>query len=502
MAQRFIGTEVEYGISTPEDPTVSPILTSTQVIIAYASEYGGGEDRRTRWDYSPESPLRDSRGFDLRRYRSDNAPSLDPNAVGAANVVLNNGARFYVDHAHPEYSAPEVTDAYQAVVYDKAGERIMHEAAKISSATEGHPQLKIYKNNVDGKGASYGTHENYLFRRDTDFDAIISGLIPFFVTRQVFTGSGRVGIGTTGQKAGFQISQRADYIETEVSLETTLNRGIINTRDEPHAETDAWRRLHVIIGDANLSEYSTFLKLGTTCLVLDAIEAGVDFSDLQLRDPVKDVQRVSQDLSCTEKLEHSDFRTLRTAIEIQRIYHQRVTEALGDRFSAVDQQVADLWMEVLDMLDTDPMSTAHLLDWTAKLKLMEGLRNRAGLGWDHPKLRLIDLQYSDIDPNKGLYNALVARGAIKRLVTEDEVTAAIDEPPADTRAYFRGMMMAKFAHDIAAVGWESMILDTDNGLERLVFSDPWAMNRSETEEIIATSANVTQVVDKLKQTNN
>ena len=499
MGKRFIGTEVEYGIATPDDPTISPILTSTQVVIAYASEHGGGEDRRTRWDYSPESPLRDSRGFDLRRYRSNNAPNLDPNAVGAANVVLNNGARFYVDHAHPEYSAPEVTDAYQAVVYDKAGERIMHQAAEISGATEGQPALKIYKNNVDGKGASYGTHENYLFRRDTDFDAVIAGLTPFFVSRQIVTGSGRVGIGTTGQKSGFQISQRADYIETEVSLETTLNRGIINTRDEPHATNDSWRRLHVIIGDANLSEYSTFLKIGTTCLVLDAIEAGADFSDLQLRDPVKDVQRVSQDLTCTEKLEHYDFRTLRTAIEIQRIYIERVTAAVGETFSDVDRRVVKLWSEVLDMLEVDPMSTAHLLDWTAKLKLLEGLRSRAGLDWNHPKLRLIDLQYSDIDPKKGLYNALVARGAIQRLVTEAEVDAAIDTPPADTRAYFRGMMMAKFAHDIAAVGWESMIVDTDNGLERLVFSEPWALNRDETEELLATSANVTQVVDKLKE---
>ena len=331
---RVLGTEIEYGITSPGKPELSPILTSTKAVLAYAEEHAGGLDRRTRWDYEPESPLRDSRGFDLRRYRM--TPVVDPNALGAANLILVNGSRFYVDHAHPEYSAPETTSAYDALVADLAGDRIMLEASQLvgrgttgsgssRSDEDTEPiELKIYRNNVDGKGASYGAHENYQFRRDTDFDAIIAGLTPFFVTRQVFTGSGRVGLGQKGQEPGFQISQRADYIETEVSLETTLNRGIINTRDEPHADADEWRRLHVIIGDANLSQTATLLKLGTTSLVLDAIEDGVDFSDLKLRDPVGDVQRVSRDLACAQTLQLDDHVTHLTAIEIQRRYLERV----------------------------------------------------------------------------------------------------------------------------------------------------------------------------------
>ena len=222
------------------------------------------------------------------------APVLDPNALGAANVITANGARFYVDHAHPEYSSPETTSARDAVVWDKAGDIIMHRAAEAAE-----PELKIYKNNVDGKGASYGSHENYLYPRELDVEDVQAALIPHFVTRQVFCGAGRIGLGQQGEQPGFQISQRADYIETEVSLETTLNRGIVNTRDEPHAEADKWRRLHVIIGDANLSEFSNYLKFGTTALVLAAVEQGAYFGDLRLLEPVADVQRVSRDLNCT-----------------------------------------------------------------------------------------------------------------------------------------------------------------------------------------------------------
>ncbi|MBV7295468.1 proteasome accessory factor PafA2 [Corynebacterium sp. TAE3-ERU12] len=454
---RVLGTEIEYGIAAPGDADASPIFTSTQAVLSYAKAHAKGQSRRARWDYEPESPLRDSRGFDLRRYRQ--TPVVDPDALGAANIITDNGARFYVDHAHPEYSAPETTDPLEAVIVDRAGDHIMLEAAKLASAEPDCPQLKIYRNNVDGKGASYGTHENYRFRRDTNFDDIITGLTPFFVTRQVFCGAGRVGLGEKGQHAGFQISQRADYIETEVSLETTLNRGIINTRDEPHADPDQWRRLHVIIGDANMSETATFLKLGATSLVLDAIEAGVDFSDLALRDPVSDVRKVSRDLSCTEKLQHEDHVTWRTAVEIQYEYLNRVAEF------DTHGTVVSRWREVLDLLAKDPMSTSGILDWTAKLSLLEGLRSRGNLGWDHPKLALIDLQYSDIDPDRGLYHALVARGRMRRLTDDETVARAVHEAPTSTRAYLRGGLLRRFPADIVAASWDSTIVnvgDTDN----------------------------------------
>src|SRR4030088_2641746 len=290
--RRIMGTEVEYGIAVPGDATANPVLTSTQVVLAYAAAADIPRARRARWDYEVEAPLRDARGFALA---GPGGPGHDPDVedLGAANVILTNGARVYVDHAHPEYSAPEVTNARDAVIWDKAGERVMEEAALKAATVPGQPRLQLYKNNVDGKGASYGTHENYLMARSTPFTSVISGLTPFFVSRQVIVGAGRVGIGATGDKPGFQLSQRADYIEVEVGLETTLKRGIINTRDEPHADADKYRRLHVIIGDANLAETSTYLKLGATSLVLDLIEEGIDLSDLALARPVHAVHVVS-----------------------------------------------------------------------------------------------------------------------------------------------------------------------------------------------------------------
>src|SRR5919205_289991 len=303
--QRIIGTEVEYGISSPSDPTANPILTSTQAVLAYAAAAGIQRAKRTRWDYEVESPLRDARGFDLSRSAGP-PPVVDADEVGAANMILTNGARLYVDHAHPEYSAPECTDPLDAVIWDKAGERVMEAAARHVASVPGAAKLQLYKNNVDGKGASYGSHENYLMSRQTPFSAVIAGFTPFLVSRQVVTGSGRVGIGASGDEPGFQLTQRADYIEVEVGLETTLKRGIINTRDEPHADADKYRRLHVIIGDANLSEYSTLLKVGTTAIVLDMIEAGVRFDDLRLAEPVRSVHTISRDPGLQAKVELAD----------------------------------------------------------------------------------------------------------------------------------------------------------------------------------------------------
>ncbi len=288
-ARRIMGTEVEYGISVPGDPTANPVITSTQVVLAYAAAADIPRSRRARWDYEVESPLRDARGFDLSAptLHAPNDSELDD--LGAANVILTNGARLYVDHAHPEFSTPEVTTPRDVVIWDKAGERVMEEAAMRSATVPGAPRIQLYKNNVDGKGASYGTHENYLMARTTTFPSIVAGLTPFFVTRQVICGAGRVGIGAAGDEAGYQLAQRSDYIEVEVGLETTLKRGIINTRDEPHADADKYRRLHVIIGDANMSEYSTLLKVGTAALVLDMIENNVRFDDLRLAEPVRAV---------------------------------------------------------------------------------------------------------------------------------------------------------------------------------------------------------------------
>src|SRR3954454_19770674 len=271
--RRVMGTEVEYGVSVPGQPGANPMVTSSQVVNAYGARPELTRGRRARWDYEEESPLRDARGFSYSGALYDPAEALADEDLGLANVILTNGARLYVDHAHPEYSTPEVTNPRDLVLWDKAGEQIMAEAARRAARIPRTQPIQLYKNNTDGKGASYGAHENYLMDRRTPFVEIIKGLVPFFVTRQVFAGAGRVGIGTEGRTQGFQLSQRADFFEVEVGLETTLKRPIINTRDEPHANADKYRRLHVIIGDANLAELSTYLKVGTTSLVLAMIEA-------------------------------------------------------------------------------------------------------------------------------------------------------------------------------------------------------------------------------------
>ena len=500
-ARRIMGTEIEYGISVPGDPSSNPVITSTQVVLAYAAAVDLPRAKRARWDYEVESPLRDARGFDLGPSAGPPPDTGDLDDLGAANVILTNGARLYVDHAHPEFSAPEVTTPRGAVIWDKAGERVMEEAAERAATVPGTPRIQLYKNNVDNKGASYGSHENYLCSRQTPFPSIISGLTPFFVSRQVVCGAGRVGLGAGGDTAGYQLSQRADYIEVEVGLETTLKRGIINTRDEPHADADKYRRLHVIIGDANLSEYSTFLKVGTAALVLSMIEDGVRLDDLRLLEPVRSVHRISHDPTLRTTVELADGRTM-TALELQRVYLERAAaheeQTQGADVDPVTREVLDVWGEVLDDLDADPMRCADRLDWVAKLKLLESYRDRDQLPWDSPKLHLVDLQYSDVRMAKGLYNRLANRGSMRRMVTEDEVRAAMTTPPEDTRAYFRGRCLARYPSEVAAASWDSVIFDLGReSLVRIPTLEPLRGTRGHVGELIDNAPDATALVDAL-----
>ncbi|MDN5917633.1 MAG: proteasome accessory factor PafA2 [Pseudonocardia sp.] len=501
-----MGTEIEYGIAVPGDPTANPVVTSTQVVLAYAAAADIPRNRRARWDYEVESPLRDARGFDL------SAPTLAPQVdtdlddLGAANVILTNGARLYVDHAHPEYSSPEVLSPRDAVIWDKAGERVMLEAANRAATVPGSPRLQLYKNNVDGKGASYGSHENYLMARSTTFPSIVGGLTPFFVSRQVVCGAGRVGLGQQGDEPGYQIAQRSDYVEVEVGLETTLKRGIINTRDEPHADADKYRRLHVIIGDANLSEYATLLKVGTTAIVLDMIEHGVRFEDLRLSEPVRAVSQISHDPTLARTVDLADGRKL-TALQLQQEYYERA-EAHVARQQGADRagwdvdtvEVLDAWGEVLADLAKDPMLTVDRLDWTAKLQLLEAYRQRDGLGWNSGRLAMVDLQYSDVRLAKGLYNRMVTRGSMRRVVTEEQVMAAMTEPPEDTRAYFRGSCMRRYPAEVAAASWDSVIFDLGReSLVRIPTLEPLRGTRKHVGELFEVTSTAEELVDKLTQ---
>jgi Pup amidohydrolase len=458
--RRVMGIETEYGIAVPGQPGANAMVTSSQVVNAYYSATAA-RARRTRWDFEEENPLRDARGFDLSRDTAD-ASQLTDEDLGLANVILTNGARLYVDHAHPEYSGPECTDPLSATLWDKAGERVMEEAAAQAAKLPGTPPIQLYKNNTDNKGASYGCHENYLMSRATPFAEIVRHLTPFFVTRQVICGAGRVGRGADGREEGFQVSQRADFFEVEVGLETTLKRPIINTRDEPHADPEKYRRLHVILGDANMSELSTYLKLGMTALVLAMIEDRFLTGDRSIDGAVAELRAVSHDPSCKHLLTLRDGRKL-TAIQVQMEYLELARKYTEDRFgSDVDDLTADVlyrWESVLTALAENPLQLAGKLDWPTKLQLMEGYRSRDGLGWNHPRLQLVDLQYSDVRSDRGLYNKLVAAGRMERLLDESDVAAAVTEPPEDTRAYFRGRCLQQYPEAVAAASWDSVIFD-------------------------------------------
>ncbi|MCU1673344.1 MAG: protein of unknown function DUF245-like, partial [Frankiales bacterium] len=498
--RRVMGTETEYGVSVPGQAGMNHMVASSQVVNGYA---GGSaiRDRRTRWDFEEENPLRDARGFDVGLGMSDHG---DDDELGLANVILTNGARLYVDHAHPEYSTPEVSNPLDCVLWDKAGERVMELAAQRALTVPGTAPIHLYKNNTDGKGQSYGTHENYLMARSTAFAEIVRHLTPFFVSRQVVTGAGRVGTGQDGRGEGFQLSQRADFFEVEVGLETTLKRPIINTRDEPHADPEKYRRLHVIIGDANLSEVSTYLKVGTTCLVLSMIEgrwfadSGVD---LQVDGPVSALRAVSHDPTLQHQLTLRDGRRL-TAVQLQLEYLEQARKYVEDRLgSDVDAQTADVlarWEQVLDRLGTDPMSLSSELDWVAKLALLEGYREREGLSWDAAKLHLVDLQYSDVRRDKGLYNRLVARGSMTTLVTEEQVAAAVLAPPEDTRAYFRGRCLEKFPTAIAAASWDSVIFDVGReSLQRVPTLEPLRGTKAHVGQLLDECDTALDLVDRL-----
>ena len=474
--RRVMGIETEYGISRPGDPEANPMLMSGQVVNAYAQPLGHRAGR-ARWDYEDEAPLRDARGFEMSRALADASQLTDEEDPTLANVILTNGARLYVDHAHPEYSSPEVTSPRDAVRWDKAGERIMAAAVSALASSPGLEPVNLYKNNTDGKGASYGTHENYLMSRATPFADIVRHLVPFFVSRQVVCGAGRVGLGPESERSGYQVSQRADFFEVEVGLETTLKRPIVNTRDEPHASADKYRRLHVIIGDANLCEVSTLLKLGTTSLVLAMVEDRALTRDLTVARPVAALREVSHDPSLRTLISLRDGTEL-TAVQLQWAYFEQARKYVDDRWGqdadADTVEVLERWESVLTRLERDPMECVRELDWVAKLSLLEAFREREGLEWDHPRLGLIDVQYTDVRPEKGLYQRLAARGRVERLVDEAAVVAAVEHPPEDTRAYFRGRCLAKYGREVAAASWDSVIFDIPgrDSLQRVPMLEP------------------------------
>ena len=461
----IIGTETEFGISVKNAREQDPIAASTLVVNAYKSR----NIPSISWDYAQESPLMDARGF----IDESQKPVVDEDTYSVINDILINGGRYYVDHAHPEYCTPECSNARDLVKFEKAGELIL-DLSRLAAEQLllDNQEIIIYKNNTDYKGHSYGSHENYLMSRKVQFNDIVDGLTPFIVTRQIITGSGKVGAENGAQDTHFQISQRADFFEKEVGLSTMVERPLINTRDEPHADSRLYRRLHVIVGDSNMSELTIYLKVGITAIVLKLIEQGVVGNGFALEDPVAAIKSISRDLKCRKELPLKDGRQL-TAVEIQREYLELVDKHLPDEErTPIVEDLLKKWDSVLNGLQTDPMSLGQQLDWVIKKRLIDAYIARHDFEWTDPRVRMLDLQYHDLRPDRGLYLRLLKNGHVERILSHEEIVHAIQHPPLDTRAYFRGTCLRKFPNNIHSVSWNSIIFNGPKGLDKIMMERP------------------------------
>jgi Pup amidohydrolase len=469
---------------------IHPVVASALVVDAYRAERG----HDVAWDYTDEQPDRDARHTPARAPRRE----LVLDDFGMTNTVLTNGARLYVDHAHPEYATPECSNARDLVVWDVAGERILEEAGRrVQAALPEGATIHLHKNNTDGKGAAYGTHENYLVPRKVPFGLMTRHLLPMFVSRIALVGAGRIGAEQDSGLA-FQVSQRADFFEVEVGLETTVKRPLMNTRDEPHADPERFRRLHVINGDANLCEVAGLVKVGAMLLVLDAVARDALGEPLELVDPVRSFRAVSHDIDLKERVELRDGRHL-SALDLQEHYLERclaMVERDGHRGSS--ELVLDWWGRLLAAARRDIAELDGLVDWVTKLRLLEAFRDRHGLDMRHERVRMVDLQYHDVRRDKGLYHRLVAAGRVERVISEEEVAVAIEHPPHDTRAWFRGECIRRFPDAIVAAGWDSLVLDTGGeALARLPMDDPALGTRALTEDALRQAEDVTDLLARL-----
>jgi Pup amidohydrolase len=489
---KVLGIETEYGISG--GPDHDQILASSMIVNAYAQP---GKSH-VNWDFDDEMPDHDARGFPAF---TSLAPVVETHL---ANTVLANGARFYVDHAHPEYSSPECRTPLEAVLYDVAGEEVLRRAVRAANeAATASPPITVYKNNSDGKGNSYGCHENYLVDRRIEFTDIVRAMVPHLVSRQIVCGAGKVGAETEAGFAigpAFQISQRAEFFEEVVGLETTLKRPIVNTRDEPHGDAERFRRLHVIIGDANCSQVATFVKLGSTSLLLAALEVhGPGIFPALPRQPVRAVRAYSADPELTIAVECDD-EVSRTAWDFQdALWNLADTfaRANGAADVAEPDEVALIltqWRELLDGVRDDPDAVADRVDWVAKRRLVRGSMMRHGWASDSPKVRAIDLQYHDLRPDR----SLAARCGLRTLVSAEEAHGAITSPPTSTRAYFRGRCIGKFTDSIAAANWDSVVFDLGvDPLHRVPMMDPLRGTAALTKDLLDRCDTARQLLDEL-----
>ena len=406
----------------------------------------------------------------------------------SSNVFLRNGSRLYLDvGSHPEYATAECDDLTQLVTHDKAGERILEDLlvdAERRLADEGiGGDIFLFKNNTDSAGNSYGCHENYLVSRDVSFQRLAEALIPFFVTRQIFAGAGKVL--QTPRGFHYCLSQRAQHICQEISGATTSSRSIINTRDEPHADAERYRRLHVIVGDSNMSEIATYLKIGTTALVLDMIEDGFFDRDYSLQSPVQAIRDISHDPTLREAVKLKDGRSI-TALQMQLEYLEYATRYVASiNADATTKDVLARWTDVLTKLEADPMQLNRELDWVIKRQLIDNFMNRHRLSWRDPKVSLLDLQYHDIRPDKGVYYRMVANDHVDRITDDETIEQAKHVPPQTTRARLRGefIRQANLKGKDYRVDWVYLKLN-DPERETILCKDPFQSHDERVERLI------------------
>ena len=493
---KTLGVETEYGIVLRGTDEPNPISASSLLINAYLAARDGGGRPRVSWDFEDESPANDARGETPLHAL---APEIETHLV---NAVLTNGARYYVDHAHPEYSTPECADAYAIVVHDRAGELILQKSMEAAdSVLPDGQEVVVYKNNSDGKGNSYGCHENYLMDRSTPFGSIVTHGTTHLVSRQIFTGAGKVGTELPGMRrdeVDFQLTQRADFFEEEVGLETTLKRPIINTRDEPHADARKYRRLHVIAGDANMSEVATYLKVGTTAIVLSMVEHDALSREWVFADPVRAMQQVSFDLSLRKPLDLVDGGRA-TALDIQEsLLHDALAfverHGTDDVGGAVANDILARWESTLALLATDPSKLADSIDWIAKHRLLDAYRDRNDLEWSDNRLAAMDIQYHDLRPDR----SLTSRLQLQTIADPQGVVNAVTDPPEDTRAYFRGECLRKWPDQIVAANWDSLVFDVGTDpLRRIPMLEPRRGTRQHVGTVLEESNTPQELLDRL-----
>ena len=407
----------------------------------------------------------------------------------SSNVFLVNGARLYLDvGSHPEYATPECDSLHDLVAHDKAGEMILGElvdSAEQRLAEEGiRGDIYLFRNNTDSAGNSYGCHENYLTSRDDDLSHYSEVLIPFLVSRQIYAGSGKVL--QTARGAQFSIAQRAEHIWEGVSSATTRSRPIINTRDEPHADGDRYRRLHVIVGDSNMREYATFLKVGACSLILRRLEdPSVVLRDMTLENPIRAIREISHDLTCTRRVRLQNGREV-SAFEIQSEYLQRaIRYAEFHELSIQEKQALDMWEHVMTGIERDPLSLDREVDWVIKHNLIERYRERHGLALSSAEVALLDLQYHDISRRRSVFYRMQARDMVERIVTDDDIHDAMETPPQTTRARLRGEFIrrAKDRKRDYTVDWVHLKLN-DQAQRTVLCKDPFRSHDERVDRLI------------------